>query len=114
MHSDIVHYTVKVPIEIMVPGPKEPFKCDNKPTFSHRQQKGLFNLSMIKCLRNVREHCHKQTHRKSMHNCTEGAATQIDTVQQSMVNEEYRMSFKKEEMSMNKDIFFFQSLFPAE
>lgn len=49
-----------------------------------------------------------------MHNCTEGAATQIDTVQQSMVNEEYRMSFKKEEMSMNKDIFFFQSLFPAE
>lgn len=29
--------------------------------------------------------------------CTEGGAIQMDIVQQSMVNEEYRMSFKKEE-----------------
>lgn len=38
----------------------------------------------------------------------------MDTLQQSLVNEEWKMSFKKEKRRLNDDIFFLQSLFPAK
>lgn len=51
LHSDIVHYIVKVLSEVRVPRSKEPFKWANKLTFSCRKQTGLFKFIMIKCLR---------------------------------------------------------------
>lgn len=51
----------------------------------------------------VREHFHNQTQRKSMHNCSEGAAIQMDMVQQSIATEKNtRWDSKKEGRSMNK------------